>query len=121
MYFDADSNNRTGSVGIDYKVEVNWNSERRTWERILEEWSSRRHSKTLDKKENTTDFFAQGGSYVILYADLDSMLSSDNYRIIFYAEVIDLKIGLNSIIDSTDWISIPSPELILKYCQVQSL
>jgi hypothetical protein len=114
MYFDADSNNRTGSGGIDYKVEINWNSERRTWERILEEWSSSGHSKTLDKKENTTDFFGRGGSYVTLYADLDSMLSPDNYRIIFYAEVIDLKKRLNWIIDSTDWISIPSPELILE-------
>jgi len=114
MYFDADSNNRTGSGGIDYKVEINWNSERRTWERLFEEWSSSGHSKTLDKKENTTDFFGQGGSYVTLYADLDSMLSPGNYRIIFYAEVIDLKKGLNWIIDSTDWISIPSPELIFE-------
>ena len=114
MYFDADSNNRTGSGGIDYKVEINWNSERRTWERLFEEWSYSGHNKTLDKKENTTDFFRDGGSYVTLYADLDSMLSPDNYRIIFYAEVIDLDKRLNWIIDSTDWISIPSPEVILE-------
>jgi hypothetical protein len=113
MYFDADSNNRTGSGGIDYKVEINWNSERRTWERLYEEWSSSGHNKTLDKKENVSNFFGENGSYVTLYADLDSMLSPDNYRILFYAEVINFERDLDWIIDLTDWISIPSPELVL--------
>src|SRR5215212_12074044 len=40
IYFDADSNNRTGLSGIDYKVEVSWNNESRTWTRVFEEWSS---------------------------------------------------------------------------------
>ena len=113
MYFDADSNNRTGSGGVDYKVEVSWNNESQTWTRVFEEWSSSGKNKTLDKTENITDFFKQGGSYVTLSADLDSMLSPENYRILFYAEAINFFKDLDWIIDSTDWISIPTPELDL--------
>jgi len=113
MYFDADSNNSTGLSGIDYKIEVGWNNENRTWTRVFEEWSSNGGEKTLDKKENVTDFFEEHGSYITLTADLDSMLSPDNYRVLFYAEVINpKKIPFYWIIDSTNWISIPSPELV---------
>jgi hypothetical protein len=111
MYFDADSNNRTGSGGVDYKVEISWNSESQTWTRVFEEWSSSGKNKTLDKKENITDFFTKGGSYVTLSADLDPMLSPENYRILFYAEAINFIKDLDWIMDSTDWISIPPPEL----------
>src|SRR5215203_3522629 len=89
IYFDADSNNRTGLSGIDYKVETSWSNETRTWTRMLEEWSSNGKSKVLGPKQNVTDFFGERGSYVTLYADLDSILSPDNYRVLFYAEVID--------------------------------
>jgi hypothetical protein len=113
MYFDADSNNQTGLSGIDYKVEIYWNNENRTWTRIFEEWSSNGESKTLSKQENVTDFFEDGASYVTLSADLDSMLSPNNYRVLFYAEGIDyLQKQFSWIIDSTNWISIPSPELV---------
>lgn len=112
MYFDVDSNNRTGSGGVDYKVEVNWNNKSRIWTRLLEEWSSTGHNNTLDK-ENTTDFFEDGGSFVTLNADLGSMLSPNQYRILFYAEVIDFENRLSWIIDSTDWISIPPPDVDL--------
>jgi hypothetical protein len=111
MYFDADSNNRTGSGGVDYKVEISWNNESQTWTRVFEEWSSSGKNKTLDKKVNFTDFFRKGGSYVTLSADLDSMLSPENYRILFYAEAINFFKALDWIIDSTDWMSIPPPEL----------
>jgi hypothetical protein len=113
IYFDADSNNRTGFSGIDYKVEISWNNESRTWTRVFEEWSASGKAKTLDKKENITDFFGESGSYVTLFADFDFMLSPDNYRVLFYAEVIDLKKRFYWIIDSTNWISVPSPELVL--------
>jgi hypothetical protein len=113
MYFDADSNNETGLSGIDYKVEISWNNESRTWTRVFEEWSSSGESKTLSKEENVTDFFEDGASHVTLFADLDSMLSPDNYRVLFYAEGIDyLQKQFSWIIDSTNWISIPSPELV---------
>jgi hypothetical protein len=113
IYFDADSNNRTGLSGIDYKVEISWSNQTRTWTRVLEEWSSNGKSKVLGPKQNVTDFFGESGSYVTLYADLDSMLSPDNYRVIFYAEVIDSIKRFYWIIDSTNWISVPSPELDL--------
>lgn len=111
MYFDADSNNETGLSGIDYKVEVSWNNESGTWTRLFEEWSARGQSKTLSKQENITDFFEDGASHVTLSADLDSMLSPNNYRVFFYAEGINyLQKQFSWIIDSTDWISVPSPE-----------
>jgi len=113
MYLDADSDNRTGLSGIDYKVEISWDNESRTWTRHFEEWSSNGKSKTLSKEENVTDFFEDRASYVTLYADLDSMLSPNNYRVLFYAEGIDfLHKQFSWIIDSTNWISIPSPELV---------
>jgi hypothetical protein len=115
MYFDADSNNRTGLGGIDYKVEISWNNESRTWTRTFEEWSSSGKSKTLSKEEeNVTDFSQDGASYVTLFADLDSMLSPNKYRVLFYAEGINrsLQQQFSWIIDSTNWISIPSPELV---------
>jgi hypothetical protein len=113
IYFDADSNNRTGLSGIDYKAEIGWSNETKTWTRVLEEWSSNGKSKVLDPKQNVTDFFGEGGSYVTLNADLDSILSPDNYRVLFYAEVYDAIKRFYWIIDSTNWISIPSPELAL--------
>jgi hypothetical protein len=113
IYFDADSNNRTGLSGIDYKVELSWSNETRTWTRVLEEWSSNGKSKVLDPKQNVTDFFGESGSYITLNADLDSMLSPDNYRVLFYAEVLDSINRFYWIIDSTNWISVPSPELVL--------
>ena len=113
IYFDADSNNRTGLSGIDYKVEVSWNNESRTWTRVFEEWSSNGERKVLNPKQNVTDSFGDGGSYVTLYADLDSILSPDNYRVLFYAEVIDFNKRFYWIIDSTNWISVPSPQLDL--------
>ena len=113
MYFDADSNNETGVSGIDYKVEVYWDNQSRTWTRIFQEWSSSGDSKTLSKQENVTDFFEDGASHVTLSADLDSMLSPNNYRVYFYAEGINyLQKQFSWIIDSTGWISVPSPELV---------
>jgi len=112
MYIDADSNNGTGLSGIDYKVEISWNNESRTWTRVFEEWSSSGKTKTLSEEENATNFFQDGDSYVTLFADLDSILSPNNYRVLFYAEVIDLQKQFTWIIDSTNWISIPSPELV---------
>src|SRR5215213_1325720 len=112
MYIDADSNNGTGLSGIDYKVEISWNNESRTWSRAFEEWSSSGKTKTLSEEENATNFFQDGDSYVTLFADLDSILSPNNYRVLFYAEVIDLQKQFTWIIDSTNWISIPSPELV---------
>jgi hypothetical protein len=113
MYFDADSNNATGLSGIDYKVEISWDNKSRTWTRVFEEWSSNGKSKTLSKEENVTDFFEDRASYVTLDADLDSMLSPNNYRVLFYAEGIDfLQKQFSWIIDRTNWISIPSPELV---------
>lgn len=113
MYFDADSNNETGNSGIDYKVEVYWDNQSRKWTRIFEEWSSSGGSKTLSKQENVTDFFEDGDSHVTLSADLDSMLSPNNYRVLFYAEGINYwQKPFSWIIDSTNWISIPSPELV---------
>jgi hypothetical protein len=102
----------TGFSGIDYKVEISWNNESRIWTRKFEEWSSSGGFKTLDEKGNTTDFFRQGGSYVTISADSDSMLSPDSYRVLFYAEAINLKKRFDWIIDSTNLISIPSPVFV---------
>ena len=110
MYIDADLNNRTGIKGIDYKVEIEWDNKSKTWTRVFEEWSSTGKSRTLSIQHNYTGFFEKDGDYVLLYIDLNDILSPSRYKVLFYAEEVK---GLNWIMDSPKWIYIPPPEFVV--------
>ena len=111
MYFDADFNSSTGVKGIDYKAEISWDKKNQTWTRVFEEWGTNTTSPKTLSKELAKNFFENGSSYVTLSADLDLMISPDRYRVAFYAETLDG--GFTSIVDGTDWVSIPPSEYTL--------
>jgi hypothetical protein len=112
MYFDADYNKKTGVQGIDYKVEISWDNKTQTWTRVFEEWGTNiTQPKTLGKPEPVVNFYENGRTYVTLSADLDGMISPDKYRVVFYAEVIDSIQRNTWIVDATNWVSIPPPEI----------
>jgi|SRR6185312_14900918 len=112
MYIDSDFNNKTGIEGINYKVEVQWHPESKSWTRIVEEWSTNGKNKTLEIKSNYTGFYQKGGSFVNLYANLKDMIYPQKYRILFYAEEKKLK-GISLIMDSPKWVNIPPPTFII--------
>jgi hypothetical protein len=113
MYFDVDSNNRTGLRGIDYKIEISWNNTNKTWTKAFEEWSSDGNTKTLSEVP-AQNFTEKGKSYVTLSVDMDAMLSPNNYKVLFYAEVLDLRrLPSDWLVDATNWVYIPAPDLNL--------
>ncbi len=113
MYFDIDSNNRTGLRGIDYKIEISWNNTEKTWTKSFEEWSSDGNTKTLSKVP-AQNFNEEGKSYVTLSVEMDTMLSPNSYKTLFYSEVLDLTDQPYFwLVDATNWIYIPAPELNL--------
>ena len=113
MYFDIDSNNRTGLRGIDYKIEISWNNTDKTWTRSFEEWSSDGNTKTLSKVP-AQNFNEKGKSHVTLSVDMDAMLSPKSYKTLFYSEVLDLTdLPYYWLVDATNWVYIPAPEFNL--------
>jgi hypothetical protein len=64
MYIDSDFNNKTGIAGINYKVEIQWNPESKSWTRVVEEWSSNGKNRIINSTSNFTDFYQKGGSFV---------------------------------------------------------
>jgi hypothetical protein len=89
MYIDADFDETTGFGGIEYKVELGWNNQTKTWTKVLEKWSHFGDTVVLDNKTipSYTNFSKKGAHYVLLSADLDAMLSPKKYKVIFYGEV----------------------------------
>src|SRR6185312_14292998 len=112
MYIDSDFDNNTGIDGIDYKVEIHWNPDSKSWTRSFEEWSTNSKNKTIESTQNFTDFYQKGGSFVNLYVDLKDMMYPQKYRVLFYAEEIKTK-GVNWIINYPNWINIPPPKFII--------
>ena len=89
MYFDADYNKKTGVQGIDYKVEISWDKKNQTWTRVFEEWGTNGTTTKTLSKDPAKNFSENGSSYVTISADLNTMISPEKYKVVFYAEVID--------------------------------
>ena len=111
MLIDADSNQETGKEGVDYQVEIQWSNETQTWNKIIIEYSSPVHNRTLDIKENYTGFFKNDERYVSLYVNLADIIYPNEYKALFYATTIydyfNMKIDLSS------WVDIPPPQYII--------
>src|SRR5919199_420987 len=103
MLIDADSNQETGREGVDYQVEIQWSNKTQTWNKIIVEYSSPFHNRTLDIKENYTGFFQNDEKYISLYVNLEDIVYPNKYRVLFYATT-------NTGIDLTSWVDIPPPE-----------
>ena len=110
MFIDSDLNNQTGIKGIDYKVEIQWDNNTKTWTRVFEEWSTNGKSRVLSNETNYEGFYGKGGDYVLLQADLNDMLLPSRYKVLFYAEEVK---GLHWIMDTPKWIYIPPPEFVV--------
>lgn len=113
MLIDADSNNNTGFQGIDYQVEVKWSNKTNTWTRTTNEFSSGGHTRNISALEsNYTGFYERGKNYVMLHADLSSMLFPVKYKVFFYAYAQEKQDSL-WVMDPVRWIFIPPPEFTL--------
>jgi hypothetical protein len=109
MFIDADFDNKTGWGGIDYKVELGWDNKSKVWNKVLEKWSYFGDRVVIDNQTMPyTRFAKEGEHYVLLSADLGSMLSPKKYKIIFYASAT--RDGSPKA-DFTRWVSVPSLEL----------
>ena len=109
MFIDADFDNKTGWGGIDYKVELGWDNKSKVWNKVLEKWSYFGDRVVIDNQTMPyTSFAKEGEHYVLLSADLGSMLSPQKYKIIFYASAT--RDGSPKA-DFTRWVSVPSLEL----------
>ena len=109
MFIDADFDNKTGWGGIDYKVELSWDNKSKIWNQVLEKWSYYGDQVVIDNQTMSyTSFAKKGEHYVLLSADLSSMLAPNKYKIIFYASAT--RDG-SPRADFTRWVSVPSLEL----------
>jgi hypothetical protein len=111
MLIDADSNQETGKEGVDYQVEIQWSNETQTWNKIIIEYSSPVHNRTLDIKENYTGFFKNDERYVSLYVNLADMIFPNGYKALFYAGTVNDYFNMK--IDLSSWVDIPPPQYII--------
>ena len=113
MFINSDFNDDTGFGGIDYKVEISWNNQGKNWTKVVEKWSRFGEVLILDNRTIPyADFAAEGtgGHYVLLSADLDTMLSPEKYKVVFYGEIKKKDDGIFRT-DFTRMVAIPPLEL----------
>jgi hypothetical protein len=113
MFINSDFDDGTGFGGIDYKVEISWNSQVKNWTKVVEKWSYFGESIVLYNKTIPYTEFAReeaGGHYILLSADLDLMLSPKKYKVVFYGEVKKQDDGIYRT-DFTRMIAVPPLEL----------
>ena len=110
MFIDSDFNPKTGLGGIDYKVEIGWRNDTKTWTKTIEKWSRiDSNLRVVKTYPNYTDFYQKNQSFVLLSVNLDELLNPDKYKVIFYAD--SRKPNDDLIIDYTRWVAIPPLEL----------
>jgi hypothetical protein len=108
ILIDADSDRQTGKEGVDYHVEIQWSNKTNTWNKIITEYSSPLHNRTLDIKENYTGFFKNNEKYLLLDVNLRDIVYPTEYKVMFYASTIH---GYSNMkLDLTSWLDIPPPE-----------
>jgi hypothetical protein len=112
IYIDADFDKRTGYGGIDYRLEIAWNNDTKSWTKLLEKWSSNGDTKTISLEANLTGFFEKGKKFVEIPLDLRLLDYPPKYKIAFYAEA---KVRENHplITDFTKWVVVPPLELTI--------
>ena len=112
MYIDADFDKRTGYGGIDYKLELAWNNDTKSWTKILEKWSPNGDTKTIMLDNNYTGFFEKDKKYVEIPLDLKLLGYPPKYKIAFYAEA-QVRKNDPLITDFTRWVVVPPLELTI--------
>jgi len=110
MYIDSDFDKTTGWYGgIDYKLEIAWNSTSQTWTKTLEKWSSQGDTKTITKENgyNYTKSFENEKKFAQLTLDLKLLDYPSKYKVTFYAETAKKSKNSSLITDLTKWVAIP--------------
>ena len=111
MYIDADFDSTTGFGGIEYKVEISWDNQTKSWTKVLEKWSHFGDTLVLENQTIPySNFSEKDAHYVWLRADLDDMLSPDKYKVIFFGEARKAGVLLT---DFTRMVAIPPLELTI--------
>ena len=106
MVIDADNNEKTGKAGFDYQVEIQWSNS--TWRRTFLEWGSDNSYRILNVDQNYCGFFRNNQNYVLLYLDLNTIVTPRNYKLMFYSTALYGK--SNFIYDLSSLIDIPPPQ-----------
>ena len=111
MFIDSDFNSKTGFGGIDYKVEVGWKNDTKTWTKIIERWGQYdTNRKVIQPASNYSNFFQKGESYVSVSSNLDHILNPSRFKVIFYSD--SRKANGDLIIDYSRWVAIPPLQLV---------
>jgi hypothetical protein len=121
VLIDADLNENTGYQGIDYKAEISWNRTAQNWTEVVNEFSSAKSERPLNKPLNVTNFYGekQQEAYVTLDVNLNDILTPERYRLFFYAyasAAVDpstSKIIGFPILDPVRWTYVPPPEFTI--------
>ena len=106
MVIDADNNGKTGKAGFDYQVEIQWSNG--IWHRTSLEWGSDNSYRILNVDQNYSRFFRSNQSYVLLSLDLNTIVSPQNYKVMFYSTALYGK--SNFIYDLSSLVDIPPPK-----------
>ena len=117
ILFNSDLNSYTGFDGIDYEYELTINStdQERIITKELNEIAKEGYKKIISsEKINWNKFLNHNQNYIDLNVDLEKILNSEKYRILFYT--IFEKKGINGnkpilLLDTTKIIHIPPPEV----------
>jgi hypothetical protein len=110
MLINADTDFDTGWLGHDYLLRISWNNDTKTWNSVLEEWSSARILRTLDQKNNYTGFFDEGeqNKYVHLSLNLADIGFPQQYVVLFFIDYgFDMNNPRKAISDYSNWVNIP--------------
>jgi hypothetical protein len=112
MYIDADFDKQTGYGGIDYKLEIAWDNDTKSWTKILEKWSPNGDTKTISLEKNHTGFFEKDKKFVEIPLELRLLDFPPKYKIAFYAEA-KIRASDPLITDFTKWVVVPPLELTI--------
>jgi hypothetical protein len=98
----------------DYSSIITWDVYNPAWKMITEERASTGETRVVYQKDNDTNFFGKGSSYVDLSLDLDILNSPDQYNLLFYTADSFIKDGmLCRLIDISNRVYVPPPDFII--------
>ncbi len=125
MLIDADSKSNTGSFGgIDYMAQILWNNKTNNWTYDLEEFSSTKKGRVIEKIDNYTGFFTKepvaGNTFELNNKDVYLPLNLNKIGPIIQGKAIfsveyDFKLNNKyySIGDFSKWVPIPPPKFTI--------
>lgn len=111
LVIDIDSNKNTGVAGIDYSIELSWDSETKKWVRQVSELSSDSKFKVISRESDYKNIPDNNASYISLYFNLTKAEEPSEYNIAFLLQDIIVLNNKTTYVtaDFTNWAAIPYP------------